>query len=816
IKRKRQLFAQIGKLAQYIGEGLHGSRAKSIRSFLERSEPTFLIDRIPNVFIYPNPPMNKGKDPSREFLNLWGQVHQGLRELVELDAAVFYNPYILLLERIAYFFQDISKKDDVLFLEELNHKARGLFGEGGITVAEIYYRLATRFHQYLIDEFQDTSILQWQNLSPMIQEALSCGGSLFYVGDTKQAIYRFRGGEAELFSHVGHELSSYNVRNDVLSKNWRSQRAIIEFNNRVFSRENLAHAITLDEITEKFSNVSEECRHILDVFSDAQQSWREDHQFGYVYVERLAEEDTQKRENLMRTKTLQLLAQLVERFSYQDIAILARGNDEVELVTSWLLEAGIPVESEKTLNVLENSLIKEVIAFLRFLHSPPDDLSFAAFILGDIACRASGISRQVITDFIFTLRTEKKLGVSPLYRYFRERWPGAWDSLIDEFFRSVGFLSHYELTTAFFERFSVYESFSDTQAFFMKFLELIKATEEDHVDLGGFLSYCASARDDELYVSVAGASAVRVITIHKAKGLEFDVVIVPFLRMEVNPETAGKGTSSYVSPEDFRLVRITERHRYFSQRLRDIYSYNYRKACIDELNAIYVALTRPRYELYIFVPAIASGNEKNKARFLIPEDITEIGAKRTYSDSARPTQASVVISPSRYKDWAAAIRDEFGDASSIRNRKKILEGNVVHAILSRIGNCLGCEVIELIAGALGYAQGEFPGENIAGYRQTIQDLIRAPALYDFFFLEAGEVFCEKEFVDATGNLRRIDRLIVRTDEVIVVDFKTSGEITENARVQVQHYIRMMGDIYPGRGVRGYLVYVESKEAIEVH
>ena len=116
------------------------------------------------------------------------------------------------------------------FLPELNRRARLLFDEGMVSVEELYYRLATRFHHYLLDEFQDTSYLQWQNLELMIEEALSTGGTLFYVGDKKQAIYGFRGGEVKLFDQVKGRFAQFNVQTENLSTNYRSEKAVVEFN----------------------------------------------------------------------------------------------------------------------------------------------------------------------------------------------------------------------------------------------------------------------------------------------------------------------------------------------------------------------------------------------------------------------------------------------------------------------------------------------------------------------------------------------------------------------------------------------------------
>ena len=292
-------------------------------------------------------------------------------------------------------------------------------------------------------------------------------------------------------------------------------------------------------------------------------------------------------------------------------------------------------------------MIKEIISLLHFLNSPIDDLSFSSFVLGEIFSAVSKIKTSQITDFIFELRknynTKNNLS---FYLKFRNRYPEIWQEYFEELFRSVGFISPYELICAIYNRFGIFSNFPSNQAFFMKFIELVKSKEADYVGLGQFLSYLETASTDDLYVDATHSDSVKVLTIHKSKGLEFGVVIVPFLRIDINPETGGKGTSSYLAPREennLGLVRITKVHRQYSKTLRAIYGQSYKKACIDELNNIYVALTRPKYELYIFIPE-KSSNAANKALYFIPKDV-RTGEGRLSTGFVKDKQASIISMP---------------------------------------------------------------------------------------------------------------------------------------------------------------------------
>ncbi len=816
-KKKRKIFNDLCRLSLNLPEELNGTVKKSILRFAA-GEEIFELKNIPDKFKSLDIPMNKNRTATPAFEKLWKNIHKEICELVELDANVIYKPYIELFEKIFECFNKICKHDDVLFLGELNSKARLLFSKEGITIAEIYYRMATRFNHYLIDEFQDTSRLQWKNLEEMVSEALSTGGSLFYVGDKKQAIYRFRGGDARLFDEVKDEFSGYAMTKN-LTKNWRSQKAIVEFNNKIFSKENITKAIASMDIEDNISSKENLLKHILGAFNDSHEESSPDKPYGYVCVERVEESKKEERNLIMKKKLIPLIDTLKTRgFSYKDMAILCRDNEEVELVTAWCLEKGISVESEKTLSIEENSLIQELICFLRFLYSPIDDLSFAVFILGDIFTKASGISHQEITDFIFRLRREKtSANELSLYRNLRKYYPQIWNTYIDEFFKSVGFVSPYELVVSIYERFSLMDNFTDNQAFFMKFLELIKQEEQEYAGLGDFLSYLDTAQKEELYVSVDETDSINVLTIHKAKGLEFGVVVLPFLRIDVNAET-GEMPGSYITSEESAcgLVRITKEHRKYSKRLKEIYEKAYIEACLNEFNNLYVALTRAKFEMYIYLPK-KSANSANKARNLIPDEIREFGSRHDYEIKNKALSPSVVLTPSRYTNYLSLIEDEFEDPVSLKNREKILQGNITHYILSFIDGSFDKNKKDILRNAVACAKIKYPFfDNFDEVEGRIVKLLNDKEFEPFFSLGRDKLYLEKEVVNQKGDMKRIDRLIVKEKEAWIIDYKSSHEGNEKYKMQIKEYMELIGNIYAQKKIRAFLLYLNEMKFEEVH
>lgn len=817
VKNKRIFFHKVRELLKQLPDSLNKNTRRCLEKFVEKGED-FSLGDIPVVFKKPHLSLNKNEILTKTLQRKWHNLHRQCLCLIEDDAYLAFNPYLKLFSDILYFFSYRCRREDVIFLEELNHKVRGLFKEEGLAVAEVYWRLAMNFKHYLIDEFQDTSFLQWDNLKTMVSDALSRGGSLFYVGDKKQAIYRFRGGEAKLFDEVLRDFAIYNPRKYILKKNWRSQKEVVEFNNRIFSSHNLKNAFTY--FKERGDLKSEDIDEIISVFSDARQSWQEDNLYGYVEVQRIKETNKQQQELAKKEHLLTLIKDLRKRFTDKEIAILCRSNKEVEVASSWLLEDGIAVESEKTLSLKENHLIREVISFLGFLHSPVDNLTFASFILGEIFIKTCGLDKDKITYEIFNWANSAYKEIA-LYRYFRQIYPKIWQEYIEKFFKTAGLVSPYEVVAEFYSQFNVFSNFRDYQGFFMKLLDLIKLKEEEGIiTLGDFVEYFNTSFDEDMYVGTSESKAVKCLTIHKAKGLEFGVVIVPFLSFNPTPSEVTGAVNAYLHGEEkensLGILRISQKHKIFSSSLDNIYRQAYKRACIDELNNIYVAFTRPKYELYIFLSEKVNG-KVNKAKFFIPQDFHTAGKKHNYKKKSSPETTPEKALKGLCSDWFKFLREEFPSDYLLKNRQKVQEGEVFHYFLSSIPNIEDFKFCEqILEAAARQVKIKFPWlDDTFPYKEKIKEIITSPELKKFFSSPQGEVFTEKEIASGDGRLKRIDRLIVKKDEVWVLDYKLSNQKELDYFKQVKEYLSLISGIYPHKKVRGFLLYLDTQQVEEV-
>lgn len=815
IIKKKLILKLLHELNLKLPTGTYALFAQKLPVFLENNPESFDIESLSKYLEDPEEfPIKKNGVVPDEVFALWKDIHQNIKELCEIEAVSIYNSYIQIFNLVSRDLKDLASKEDVLFLESMNKEAGELFVDRSVSPPELYYRLATRLRHFLIDEFQDTSILQWKNLRPMVEEALSTGGSLFYVGDKKQAIYRFRGGEVTLMDLVKKDFPGFKAIEGSLNRNFRSFKEIVEFNNEVFSPDNLRRFLAQfeNEAKSAFSLAPIDQDEIVGVFQASRQSCGQEYGFGYIKIESIDAPGRSEKEALIRDKLLRLIDNLSKRYNPGEMALLTRENSEVKLLSEWLLEKGIPVESEKTLNIRENSLIKELVSFLRFLNSPIDDLAFASFILGDIFAVSSGIKRKELEEFLFTVRDKKNDQRGYLYREFRGCFPQAWEGLIEEFFKNVGFVPLYELTVSMIEKFSVLTNFSEYQGFFMRLLELIKKYEEEEPGISGFLEYFDKAPEEELYVNISGVNSIKILTIHKAKGLEFPVVVVPFLEMNIKADTQ----VVYPQNEQLSLLRLKKRYASFSPRLRTAYDQEYKKAFIDELNNIYVALTRAVEELHIFIPR-RSGRGVNPASWLFPQIDLEKGKSPESRKQKSVNKTSLSIPASKYKNWISLLKEEFIDVSLLREREKVQSGDIMHYILSFIGNLHSQDEEKAAQEAISQARARFNlSSGSRSYEDALRRIIRDKHARIFFDCPEHQVFQEKEVVDSFGNTLRIDRLLLNTKEAIVIDYKSSRIQGDEYLEQVRLYTRIIRQIYPKLAVKGYLIYLDTCGLEEVN
>ena len=796
----------------------------------------------------------------------WDRIRKKLQEIITHSMTGRLASYIDIFSRAENLIDAKTLKENVLFIDDLNAAVRKLIDQH--TVPELYFKLGETIYHYLVDEFQDTDRAQWQNIKELVANSLSKGGSLFYVGDRKQAIYRFKGGDPQLFDEVSMDFGNYcTLYKESLNENYRSSKVLTDFFNNTFKPDNLqVFAENRDgrldcEIRKRI------LEHLKNTYSGAEQNTTvitDAGKGGYVYIEYVmagpdnrdkagdgSESDTPKKkirkENAYSAcidKTMKLIIEQHESYNYdyKDMAVLVRTNDDAMDVTTGLKASGIPVESERTTDVRQHPLIAEVISFLKFLNAPLDDLSFAAFITGDIFTKASAVPAPDVYNWLFlTMEQRRKHKQMHVYKLLQQWKPDLWEQYIKELFSRIGYLPPYDLVYLFLNRMNVQENFPDAEGFFMHLLELIKQREaEGENNLDSFLKYFLdpSNNDDDFLVHLSSdQNAVHVLTIHKAKGLEFPVVILPFAVMNAAGGSQNQLIVKHTEPSgDF--TKIVYYKSDYIKLLYDLdndseyvqaYINKMANDFIDELNVFYVAVTRAKHKLFILLPQNESDNpllklfgRKETDLPAEPGEYVEYGRQEYVSSTFKPEKKQTVIEAVPVTDWQKHIygiteRQDVMGIISVEQRDAIRRGEMIHGILSGIqyiDKDIHTFVEELVRRA--YVPDLYKDiisrDELA---DTLKGILTMDKVKPWFVREhALQVFSEKEVADADGELKRMDRLVITPKHAIVIDFKT-GAPRRSHNQQVKSYMRYIRDIYMDKQARGCLLYLDLKRVVEV-
>lgn len=732
----------------------------------------------------------------------WEGIQRNISSLAEITAHCHFAPFVSFFTLFEETMRALKNRQRIVFVEELSAQLKAFLTAGG-AVPEIYFHLGDRISHFLIDEFQDTSRLQWESLFPLIEEALSRGGSLFYVGDKKQSIYGFRGGESALFNEAKGAFPSVekeNIEERFPEINYRSRKNIISFINKTFSIENLTLWTEHSGISEQLPEFS------VVTYAHSRQKAFRGKEGGLVRVEKISPGEPLGREEL-DTKLGERLIELIRddithRFSPRDIAILVRKNTEVSWITRTLSSVGIPIASEKTLNISSNCLVQEIISLLTFLNSPPDNLSFACFISGDVFLKATALTREDIFSFLLHNRKSR----SPLYVTFRDTFPEVWEKFLAECFQAVGFLPPYDLLCRIFRGYDVFQNFPDDEGFFYQLLEAIKISEgEGNGTLEAFLNLWHSGEEKKEGFQVIlpeYTDAIKVMTIHKAKGLGFPVVIIPFAYLDNKSiqEVYGEERDSFIP------YRLRRNYMSASPMLKKLYREELTMQLLNEINAFYVAVSRAESELYIFLPEYRSMAGKLLPPIITTESVLESGCPLSLT-APTPKKKKVPPSPAHISEWQEKLHRTHikeHELTPFRGKGARERGIFTHKFLARIIKLSKNweEEIEELLPQL--AEGE---KEIVPLTKR---LLGKKEFKRWFFLpDDVQVFCEKEIVDTYGAAHRVDRLLVSVRSAVVIEFKYGEPRSDEHKEQVITYLKLLDEVFPDKNIEGWLVYVDE-------
>lgn len=674
----------------------------------------------------------------------------------------------------------------------------------------LFEKTGNQYKYFLIDEFQDTSDFQWASIRPLIDNSLSSGSSSILVGDVKQSIYRWRGGDLKLLLKIIYDQFSHYqelIRDHTLDQNFRSREKIIEFNNYFFS---LAPKILAEEYP----------LYDLSMVSEAYETSMQKptgKKYGYVKVEQVSIE---KNDNTpVFTKLVKEINRFIDLgFQYRDIAILVRFNYEASQIARFfsLPDNVIPFTSSDALVFTNSFTVNFIIKLLKLIEDENDDL-LKADLLYDY--HQYIMEDNVALRDLFEIRSKEK-------NYFESHFNPKFINRLE----SLKKLPLYELIEELTGIFNLHK-FSDS--YLLEFSGMaLEFTESNNGSVAQFLEFWEETGNQQSISEIEG-NTVRIETVHKAKGLQFPVVLIPFPTWEINISNKNKDDILWVSSSDepfsrfpFLPVRISAnllKTNYLNEFHEEVQSLT-----LDNLNLLYVAFTRAIDNLVIFLPnpidytshkfvkmsqliekVILNPNDENpgivnkdRVSFVIGEPKKNEG--KTEKEKNALTLQNYPINRWREK---LIIKDRsFGlnlDDRPPELKERIEKGVIIHGLLEKI------EIQDDMEKALNEAflQGEISEKQKNDYREELEDIFSLPELRNWFSGKF-KIMNEKEIVLPDGTILRPDRVMLGEYETIVIDYKT-GKPHKSHEYQIRKYgntLKQMG--YPA--VELYLFYISSK------
>lgn len=746
-----------------------------------------------------------------------------------------------ILSDIAEKIQEYKKENNIMLISDTTHLLNRIID--GSDTPFIYEKIGTRINHYMIDEFQDTSGMQWNNFSPLLHESLSSNFFNMIVGDVKQSIYRWRSSDWSLLdSKLYSEFDESQRRDEILKVNYRSRPNIIGFNNAFFVLAAKRLQDIFDEEVDKSTSKDEEKEfhnRILNAYKDIYQeiSERKQSKAGRVHMEFIEEDDQNSWKEIAIRKTIDEIKQLQLRgYALKDIAVLVRANHEAVAIANALLEEKLSqtddrfkfdIISNEALLIGNSSAIKLILSIMRYFCNPLEPLNRSLVATEYTIIHAGKKASEAITEYFS--RTKDKESE----HLFSEE--------LDNLLKEIGRKPLYEMTEQIIASFLPKENGND-KIFIQAFLDIIlDFTHKQTADLAAFLEWWDEFGYKKTVSTPSSQNAIQIITVHKSKGLAFPVVIMPFCNWDLVPRNQILWCQPSKEPfNDIPVVPVP----YKKELLNTIFSEDFLRermqTLIDNLNVAYVAFTRPEEEMILFAPKAKeskSSDVPNSIGKLMLEILSDAGSfsddegrsylnfsnffdpdtsvltigeeeivKETSNKEDENVSASPFISYDPYFNNRIKLRfyaDEFFNEGDERR-----SGKIKHDILSRVFTPEDLEKSVMHAVLSGTASKE-EGEE---YREELLRIIHDPKVHDWFSGDY-EVLNEISLLLPGGEMMRPDRILRKKDEIIVIDYKFGKEQKKYIK-QVKAYVKHISDMGYAN-VKGYLWYVLRDKIEEV-
>lgn len=740
-----------------------------------------------------------------------------------------------LLNEINNIVQTYYEENGLIHISEINKRINEVVKQEPVPF--IYERIGNLYNHYLIDEFQDNSKLQWQNLVPLISNGLSCDHSSFVVGDGKQAIYRWRGGDVEQFINLPSVEgdNSITLRDHYcpqsLDTNHRTGKNIIKFNNAFFTW-------TANQEFHK-ENQSIQQLYLGDNHNDKSAVYQKyKKNGGYINIDFW--EKSPSHEDTYEAIISQIQTQHNEKgYDYKDITIIARSNQILTDISQRLIQHNIPTTSVESFK-LSNSISVSVIETVLKLITQPDDKLSTTKLIKELEFLYLKDYTEIIKNIpTYSTQTNPKTQQQPLATILLNEIGISFDT------NKLRQLSLYDCCEEIVRIFRLYES---ETAYITSFLNTVNSYCMRHgTNTTQFLKWFDQKKSKTFAKISQEVDAVKMLTIHKSKGLESPIIIYPIFSERDKDENIWVDFSEGELYENstmktclFSFSKIKESD------MEDKVSEEIIKRQTDKLNLMYVALTRPKEKLFIHCESQHKDPSKNNTDTYFsllynfceqelktlcnteeipltisptPEHPNKIN-QYTLGDDSDKTKSentdkyiNIVLKDISFDNWQNRLQIAHRNKKSDKQQEKIDNGILIHEILSHIHSSE--ETRQAVEEYCETHHIDNP------YRDSLLDSIQRLVTQPYtahFFDKRFKSKCEAP-IFYNGEELRPDRIVFKKDEILVIDFKTGyaapgSKQMEDYRKQVKKYCQIIYEINH-KPTTGYLLFLEQEQPIEV-
>jgi ATP-dependent exoDNAse (exonuclease V) beta subunit len=672
----------------------------------------------------------------------------------------------------------------------------------------IYERIGEKFRYYFIDEMQDTSILQWQNFIPLIGNALASEneigekGNLLLVGDAKQSIYRWRGGKPEQFIQLSskEKLIANNpffVEKDIfnLDTNYRSYSEIIEFNNDFFKH-----------LSSFLSNKVNS-----DLYLEGNNQLITQKKGGFVQLSFIEKDDDNKVNEGIATKVYEIINDLESSFKKNEICVLVRTKKQGVEIANYLVSKNIEIISSETLLLGNSKKVTFIIDLLQTIMNPESNvykIKLLYFLYNHLNIQS--VKHEFIRQFL--------------------------NLELDSFFKELEFYNvEFNLTkfneTPFYERFEyiirVFNLTLESDANIQFFLDIIFEYQQKKTDsIYEFVEYWELKKDKFSIVAPENENAIRIMTIHKAKGLEFPVVIYPY-DLDIYREQNHKIWYKYENSTGINnmLLSYGNKLKYSGEQGAQLYEFHREELEFDNFNLLYVTFTRAVEQLYLITEKkISTKNEENlnfssgilisylKKKGLWQSDklTYKFGAIERVSIKAKLSDNTITHKNYISNSWNSNNISIVSNSSLLWETEKgesIAYGNLIHEMLSKI--ITENDIKEVLNEYV------FNGTITLSERVNLEKVLKSVVNHSKlkkYFNQNNTILNEKEIVSIDKKISIPDRLIINKNEVVILDYKT-GKPEKKHYYQLEEYAKLMIEL-GYKVAKKILVYINEKIIIE--